>query len=355
MFVHLKNNPRIMRSASRFALLFALCTLAVSLASCDLFGSGEQDPGVEGVPPERLVAMVAVWDDGKGGDKPVHRLVVADFENPERYDVLRDAGSEVGGTCFSPDKRRILFADHTGGNVGTRASLKLYDLNDGEVRSLDGAPTAATHDGTLKCIWRADGSGFYYSAGGAAGQEIPVYYDLESKESRSFEAVRFHGLRGRDSLLANVGSLYESETKGPFGFCFIDAQTEKLLECLENEYLRFIPWEDESRGGWKQAAFDLIYGKASGLLAFERRIEDEKYLAVTDLEGESVKTHSTNGVIRNLRWAERETVLFNRYPQPGSSWDTFRIMVWDIGANDVRAFADPEIIDGAVGLHLPDY
>lgn len=342
-------------SLSVRAAVFGLLLLA--LASCDLFDSGGEPFDV---PPERLVAMVAVYDSG---EDPVHRLVVADFENPSDYKVLTKAGTQVGGTCFSPDKRRILFADHEDTIVGTRARLKLYNLDTDQVRALD-APMAATHDGSLECTWRAGGSGFYYQADGAAGATYPIYYDLKTGEARPFGLqtgqgiypTSFHGLKGRDTLLVNPkASGYDPDNPGIF-FYFLHAQTGEKLERIENEYLQFIPWEDESRGGWKQAAYHVAYSDITGLIAFERRMEGRRSLAVTDLEGSLLIAHSGPGVVRCLRWVGKRRVLFDRHPPTFDvSWSDLQIMVWNTETNEVQELIAPEAIDGAMGLHLPDY
>lgn len=326
-------------------------SLAVSftlagLAGCDMFGGNGGD--LDDVPPERLVAMVAVYESGAD---PVHRLVVADFENPSKYEVLRKAGDEVSGTCFSPNKRRILFADQENTIVGTRARLKIYNLETDEVRDLD-APMAATHDGSLECTWRADGSGFYYRAAGAAGAAWPVYFDLKDQKVQTFPAAyMIYDRKGSDSLLVNMGPLYE----GTSSFCFVDVKTKEMLECLNNEHLRFVPWKDESRGGWKQAAFRLTYSDHADWIAFIRSIEGEKSIAITGLEGKFLQTQSMYGVSRCLRWVNKRRVLFDHRPKFGSPWSAIRVMVWDTETDEVNELIAPEVIDGAVGLHLPDY
>ena len=345
-----RQNYGIKKLSQSAATSLLCCIIALGLAGCDLIDADSGNGDLDDVPPERLMTMVAVYDNG---ENPAHRLIVADFENPSKYKVLRKAGDEVSGTCFAPGKRRILFADQEGSVVGTRSHLKLYNLETNEVRALD-APMAATYDGSLDCTWRADGSGFYYSAGGAAGLAIPVYYDLQKATANSFEVASFHGRKGSDSLLVNVGTRF-----GPVGegstFHFIDAFTGEVLERVENEYLRFKPWKDSSRGGYKQAAYHVAYSNATSLVAFERRKEGEISLATTDLEGDFLKKHSLQGVVRCVRWAGKHRILFDHRPNFGSPWSAIRVMEWDTETNEVQELIAPEHIDGAVGLHLPDY
>ncbi len=360
-----------MRCSLPRCILFAWsAALLVVLPGCDLFGSGkDDDPGVEGVPPERLVAMVAVWDDGKGGDKPVHRLVVADFDDPAaRYDVLRKAGEEVQTTCFSPDKRRILFADNSGSITGGRSAMKLYNLDSGEVRALDGAPTAATYGGTsMRCVWSADGSGFYYMAAGAAGAAFSMYYDVETKQARPFgiretaggdpvSGVFFFGLKGQDTLIVRSQMSEKAPDSLHYlidGYHYVDAQTEKYLGRIKNEHLKFIPWEDKSRGGFKRAAYSVTYDGAPGLIAFMRKTEEERSLAVTDLEGSFVKDLTTGGPLyMDLAWKGRSTLLFS---QGGAQNRPRRIYVANVETGEVRSLVEPNAIDGAIRLTEPDY
>jgi hypothetical protein len=150
-------------------------------------------------------------------------------------------------------------------------------------------------------------------------------------------------------LVNPIGSGYNPERPGYF--YIMDTHTGDNLGRVENEYLRFIPWEDESRGGWKQGAFNVTYSNAVDLIAFVRSSEEgPSGLAVTDLEGSFLETKSKYGWKKCIRWVDSGHMLFDL-----STESALRVKVWDIEANEVRTFADPEVIGGAVGLHLPDY
>lgn len=146
----------------RSKLLLFVCLTGLTLIGCDLLGGSDDF----NVPPERLVTMTAVYEETHESGRPVHRLVLADVEDPSDHEVLSAAGRDAGRSCFGPEKRRLLFEDNSESNVGSRAPIKLLDLESREVRDLGAA-------GTLKgCVWRADGSGFYYAAGGPDGLDV---------------------------------------------------------------------------------------------------------------------------------------------------------------------------------------
>ena len=340
-----------------------LLWLGVLAPGCDFFGSETGDPGVEGVPPERLVAMVAVYKGDEGENAP-KRLVVADFEDPSRYDVIPEAGNNVGSTCFSPGKRRILFTDHSGSTVDTRAPLKLYDLDTGESRTLGQAPSAATHGGTsMRCVWNNAGNGFYYQAAGAAGATYPVYFDLDTGESQPFGLetdeeeiypTRFHGLEeGAKLLVSPAGATYTPEESGSY-FYFLDTQTGQKIKRIDNEYLQFVAWNDESRPGSKKGAYSVTYDDASNRVAFMRKVGDERSLAVTDLEGSYIRILTKGAPLyMDLAWGPGETVIFSR---GGLTQEPARdIYVGDVETGEVRSLIEPNLIGGATRVIEPDF
>lgn len=77
--------------------------------------------------------MTAVYEETHESGRPVHRLVVADVQNPSTYEVLSAAGTDAGRSCFGPEKHRLLFEDNSESTVGLRAPIKLLDLESREV------------------------------------------------------------------------------------------------------------------------------------------------------------------------------------------------------------------------------
>ena len=313
------------------------------LCSCDLLG---EDASFD-VPSERLVSMTAVFEETHESGRPVHRLVVADVENPSNHEVLSAAGRDVGRSCFGPDKRRLLFEDNSGSNVGSRAPVKLLDLETRKVRDLDAT-------GTLKgCVWRADGSGFYFAAAGGAGLRISAFYDLESGETRSFAQKESQGKamrgsipysrKGRDSILVRADSLVRRENGGfknvGGGFYFVDAETEKYLTQIENERL--------------EGAITPAYNGKQSLVAFQ----GGSRVTVSDLEGSFFETYgvATQKVYHIVRWGPENTVLAERRPQSSFDPEKYRVMGVNIETGGIREFVEPKVIDGAVGLRAPDY
>lgn len=320
-------------------VLAGLCGLVLLLLSgCDglgLFGGNDNFD----VPAERLVSMTAVYEETHESGRPIHRLVVADVENPSNYQVLSEAGTDVGRSCFGPEKRRLLFEDNSETNVGSRAPIKLLDLETRKVRDLDAT-------GTLKgCVWRADGSGFYFPAASLAGLTVSTFYDLESGETEVFAqsdagaTVIPYGRKGRDSILVlSTDSLAPGPAERQ-AFYLVDAETEKYLTQIENERLE----------GAIMPAYD---GKQS-LVAFQ----GGSRVTVSDLEGSFFETYgvATQKVYHIVRWGPENTVLAERRPQSSFDPEKYRVMGVNIETGGIREFVEPEVIDGAVGLRAPDY
>jgi len=284
--------------------------------------------------------------------------VLADVENPSNHEVLSAAGRDAGRSCFGPEKRRLLFEDNSESNVGSRAPIKLLDLESREVRDL-----GAT--GTLKgCVWRADGSGFYFPAASLAGLTVSTFYDLESGEKEVFAQLEAgatvipYGRKGRDSILVlSSDSLAPGPQDRP-AFYFVDAQTGEYLTQIENEHLRFVPWEDPDRGGWRQGAFRPAYNDEKDLIVFSfGNAEVQGTIAVTNLNGSLFRAFNLpEGLVyANPRWGSKGTVFFGRKKRKSTLFQSHRVMVTDIDTGEVREFVEPETIDGAVALRLPDY
>lgn len=336
--------------------LALLLPLLVVLPGCDLFGFGSvQQCYVPSAGPEAggRVVMTAAYDEG---EDTAHRLIVTDLQNPSNYRVLRKAGDHVGEAYFGPEKRRIVFGKDARLIEDAGGRLALYDLESNEVRLLTDAPWTGVGGGNV--VWEADGSGFYYNTGGAWSLPSLVHYDLEKQKARYLaQRTRIHGLKGRTSML-----VYNRRpaNEGRFPFYFFDVEKEAYTEHVRNEYLKIVEWEDESRGGHKYAAFGPAYGNETDLIAFRQKSEDEKTrLAITDVEGDCFGTYTDGEYLDyNLDWGPGGTVLFDRHSSPygsGNIWDEYRVMVLDAGTGEVRRLVDPAVIDGAVGLHSPEY
>lgn len=327
------------------------------LASCELLGYGSVEqctvPNTQLQPNGRMV-LTAVFEDTLEEEvDPNRRLVVTDFWNASDYRVLQKAGDHVGQGYLGPEGRRIVFEADVNLIEDAAGRLKLYDLESDEVRALPDAPWTSV-SGNL--VWSPDGSGFYYNAAGKTSTIPPlVHYDLEKNEAQYVTLQsQIHGLRDPTSLLVNPGKSWNDTVRFPF--YFFDTETEEYGQHVRNEYLKFVDWEDESRGGHKYAAFSPTYGSETGLIAFRQRSGGETRLAITDVEGDCFGTYTDGRYVdSDLVWGPGGTVLFERHDSFGSGWSTYRVMVLNPETGEVRRLVDPGVIDGAVGLHSPNY
>jgi len=280
--------------------------------------------------------------------------------------VISEAGPEVGRTCFGPDERRLVFEDNSELIVGSRAAIKLLNLETRTVEPLNAI-------GTLKgCVWRADGSGFYYGAAGGAGLRIAHFYDLETGETEPFAqtttadgAMRGmipNGRKALDSILVLADSLDRREVGGwnheGVGYYFVDVETGEYLTKVENEHFKLVPWEDPDRGGWKYSVFTPAYNGDQDLIAF--RLNSPEHvadLAVTSLTGDvfTVYGASPDSIDSDPVWGSGDAVLAERRPQESFDPEKYRIIVANTETGEVRELVAPGTIDGAVGLRAPEY
>jgi len=343
-------------SMGTLLLSIVLITLTGSLVGgCDLLG--EEAPSLD-VPPERLVALTAVYEETHPNGRPLHRLVIADVENPSDYEVISAAGTNVGRSCFGPDKKRLLFEDHSESTSFSRVPIKLLDLETRTVRDLDAT-------GTLKgCVWRADGQGFYFAAGSLAGLTVSTAYDLQTDETDVFAqseggaTVIPYGRKGRDSILVQSNDpLAPGPTDRP-AFYFVDADTGTYLTQIENEHLRFVPREDPDRGAWSQSVFVPAYNSEQNLIAFRlNNSENVANIAISSIDGHFFEVYgeSPEHIDSFPKWITGEEVLFQRKNRTSTLFQTHRVMVANTRAGEISEFVDPNQIDGAVALRAPDY
>ena len=107
-----------MRTAPRFAVLFALCTLAV--AGCDLFGS---DEGEKDTPLPEGAVLAASMD----GNEPA--LWLFDPQTLERQAVIETEGRAPAGVAFSPNYERWYVSWITGSQLDGSARNILAAIN----------------------------------------------------------------------------------------------------------------------------------------------------------------------------------------------------------------------------------
>ena len=319
---------------------------------CDLL-SGEDDSF--DVPRERLVALTAVYEETHDNGRPLHRLVVADVDNPSDYEVVSAAGTNVGRSCFGPEKKRLLFEDNSESSSFSRVPIKLLNLETRTVRDLDAT-------GTLKgCVWRADGQGFYFAAASLAGLTVSTAYDLETDQTEVFAqseggaTVIPYGRKGRDSILVQSNDPLAPGPSDRPAFYFVDAETGTYLTQIENEHLQFVPRDNPERGGWKQGAFQPDYDDKQDRIAFLIGRDDiPQNIAVTSLNEDFFELYGSSRDSAPL-WGANNTVLFERRIQNSSDPESYRLMSADVETSQVREFVASERIDGAVGLRAPDY
>jgi hypothetical protein len=294
--------------------------------------------------------------------------VLVDIANPANYEVLSQAGTFASEPRFSPDKRQLLFVDHTHAPTFSRGQITLLDLESGAVHPLFFDTEDGEQDplqGSLRgLVWEPDGTGFYSAQSGAAGLLVAYHYDLSERSFRVFAQTQGgaivipYGRKGQDSILVLSTERREDSNSEHIPYFFVDAATGAYLEPIENEHLRFIPWENPERGGWKHSVYTPAYNDEKDLIAFRLNDpENRGNVAVTNLNGSFFKVYGVSEAYIDTfpRWGPAGTVLFNRSEGATSPYQTHRVMIANIETGEVSEFVNPETIDGAVGLRTPDY
>jgi len=321
----------------------ALCLLLAPLG-CDLFG--DDDRSIDEVPPERLAAATVtdtILDQRSvtPAIRTEEALLLFDVENPLVHQVPAAADSAASRPCFGPEKRRLVFQTRSN-TIRTAARLKLLDLESRSVRRLDAVGSLGG------CVWRADGSGFYYVDDAEEEVTKAAFYDLTSDESYLFgrsedrAAVFPYGRAGRDSVLVLARDRQGTDEERRLRHYFVDAETGTYLTTIENAYLKetrlldysddrreFVAWFDESNAA---------------------------NLAVTDLDASSIQPFvaSKERPSGSPKWGPDGTVLFERGGLEPNRKST-RVMSLEPETGRVRELITPEMIDGASFVMHPDY
>lgn len=326
-----------------------LISLATALAACD--GAGP-DPRLD-VPPDRLIAAVALYNVGDG--RPDQRLVLLDADDPARYEIIGAAGTWADRPCFDPAKERILYVDYEVAYAGGGGRLRLVDLEDRSVRTLD---AMSRLEG---CVWAPDGSGVYYAEAGAAGVTGLTHYNLDTGEKRQLgqsqtgATVIPYGRKGRDSILVlSNDPAVAGEDQIP-GFYFVDGATGEYLQPLQNPHIQFISDGEESRN-YKQGAYQPAYREATDQVAFlVGGSTIEPGIVISDLAGRNTTTFSEDKhqFLSSPLWGRGQTLLLSRRAyRDGADQE---IVSLDVQTGTVTVIVKAEKIGGAIGLRMPDY
>lgn len=351
--IHLRRRVGLAR-AFLCCLVFGM-TLLVS--GCDLFG---QDDSFD-VPPERLVALTAVYAETDTSGAPIQRIVLLDYDDPSRYKVVTPNDHVSVQPWFSRDKTMLVFGDVTTGVVSA-PQLVRYDHRAERTHAL--VVTGNQEDipvtgWTARIVWNAEGTGFYFThpPGAFSMRQLVLFYSFVEQR---VETVRDAGesgvlpvaMKGRDTLIVFSNEQFY-EGHGPLGYYFMDLEGAYLGR-IDNPHLELI-----NQGGINtKAAYSPAWNDTSRLfaIAYNDSTFSGYRIAVTTLDGAYYKEYTSGAFIDDHpRWGPGgKTILFDRRALFDSTFTGYSLMEVDLETGAVREFARPEVF-GAVALRFPDY
>ena len=343
------------------SLLLLLPFLLYLLAGCD--AADPYDDGTFDVPPERLVALTAVYAETDSNGVYPQRIVLVDYANPSRYKVLTEGHVSIQPR-FSPDKTRLLYGDETTGTTHA-PQFVLYDLTTEEATPFSMPPDPfgfrpPVFGEMYSVVWDAQGSGFYYTEPVPAFAIIQNVYFFALAEQMwrvvhdgNGYSVYPRDLKGSDTLIVFSNEQFYTG-QGPLGMYFMDLDGNYLAH-LDNPHLELI-----NRDGInKKAAYSPSWNDEVGLFAIARSDSTRPgyRIAVTDLSGGYYREYTSGDYIDdNPRWGPGgDVILFDRIEIEDYSYTGYRVMVADLKTGEVRELVKPSAVDGAVALRFPDY
>ena len=349
-------------------LRVALVASALALlAGCD---TGDP-PTLADVPPERRVAFVAVYDQTTPDGAPVHRVVVADIEDPTVFEIISRDDHYSVSPHLSPDRQQVLFGDRTIGPVSAVQYVR-YDLRTGQVDTLGHAPPGGEVSRPIlvglesPVVWEPDGGGFYFTnptPSFSIKQDVLRFrfadgYFERVHDSGSY-ATTAVGMKGTDSLI--VFSI-SPEAPGwtserPAGVFIMDLDG-RFARRAQNPNLSYAAEGGRRVRGFTEPTTSGARGKVTSVWSELKPGTISDYtvsLVVADLDGRLLRSYDLDSRYLNWhpRWGPGETVLFERQPRGSADWRLHQAMILDLDTGDIRELADPAIY-GAVGTRMPN-
>ncbi|MGB3541673.1 hypothetical protein, partial [Rubrivirga sp.] len=323
------------------------------------------------VPADRRVAFVAVYDETTPDGAPVHRVVVADIEDPTVFEVVSRPDHYSVSPHLSPDGQQVLFGDRTIGPVSAVQYVR-YDLRTGRADTLGHVPPGGEVTRPIlvglgsPVVWERDGRGFYFTnpTPSFSGKQDVLRFRFadgffERVHDSGSYATTVIGMKGPDSLVVFSVSPEAPEwtPERPAGI-FVMSRDGRLARRARNLNLSYAAEERRLTRGFTEPIMNEGRGLVASVWSELKPGTTSDYvvsLAVTDLDGTYFRSYELDSNYLNWHphWGPGETVLFERQPRGANDWRFHQAMVLDLETGSVRELADPATY-GAVGMRMPD-
>lgn len=350
-----------------------LVGLSLVYTGCDQHE--DAGPTLADVPPERLIAFTAVYAETLPSGAPVQRIVVADFENPEVFEVISRPDHVSVQPYLSRDRQQVLFGDRTRGVVHGPQFVR-YDLRTGRADTLAHVPSGTEpppgFDPFLvgapwPVVWDRGDDAFFFTNPDQAfsgRRDVLRFAFADGYFERMHDAEGYVtiplGLRGIDTLVvfsSNPGAPGLTAER-PARVFYMD-RAGRFLGRPENPNLTYV-WGDDQ---WDRQVLEPSWNEIENRVAY-RLVEPNPdpnakrsltEIVVSDADGSGLQRYDLGVAFldRFPRWGPNGTILIDRAPYGSNDWRDHRIVVLDLASGAVREWADPAVF-GAVGLRFPN-
>ncbi|WP_420456730.1 hypothetical protein [Rubrivirga sp.] len=351
-----------------------LAVLALAaLAGCD---AADDAPTLADVPADRRVAFVAVYDETTADGAPVHRVVVADIEDPTVFEVISRPDHFSVSPHLSRDGQQVLFGDRTIGPVSAVQYVR-YDLRTGRADTLGHVPPGGEVARPIlvglgsPVVWERDGRGFYFTNPTppfSGKQDVLRFRFADGYFERVHDSGPYTttviGMKGADTLVVfsveplGFPEFDPDDGLSEHGGVFYMSLDGAFLGRANNPNLTYLydgptsvrqilwpSWNDEEG----LLAYTLIEPNPNpdALRSYVTKI------AVADLEGGFFRTYTAGDHYDSSpNWGPEGTILFDRVRDASDAAQTHRAMVLNVETGSIRSLADPTIY-GAAGTGSP--
>jgi len=300
-------------------------------------------PGIEGVPVENLVAVVAKFGNTR-------KIVLFDYYKPYNFTIVEKEYFDPTVLKFSHDKSKILANNWGIYSAHVGASLTLFSISEKKFI----LPLVNEYGEEIygqKFLWKFDNSKFYSYQKGATGVTIYLY-NIFDKKSVNLDFSPIIPLSNGNIIV--LGRPKESSNN--FATIYIIDENFNHLRNIFNGYLAaariFPPPAIEKISKGSRYILDLDYFEELELFVYTK-VEGYTLgkIAITDLEGTFEKIlvdGSENG--HPVFGPNGNTIIFERYIDKEYS----KLMIVDIETGIVDEFVIPSNF-GANSVYSPDY
>lgn len=315
---------------------------------CDSIFSPEDDKNST----ENLVAFSATFSDSSDGTL-FHQLIVADFNDPENFEVLNNEKLVRLGPVFSGDKSKILFG--VPGLADGGYKIESYDLltnqfdplivvNHDEFtdpRPLYGADIVFNHEGT----------GFYYNK--TYWSQGVYFYSFADSSSRTLRRSVYPVAQIDNETLLVFGDSTTDDQSLDLGFYLIDTNGD-YLEKINNAHLE----TRTNNNIITRSVQNLDHNPSTNLLVFsysDSTLSGSK-IVVTDLTGDYYKEYTQGNYFDDHpKWGPAGKIIFERRFLIDQRNTGYKIMEINTETDVVTEYLTPYKSQEAISFRFPEF